>query len=101
MTVSLTTISLAAKLYLKAIDWYLVYIVAVRVAITFMLFHWISAGEEGFGLIDPKELNDSIPFVAPLFVGILVNWKFNIVVCIPMMLISTIYGTQYAFTTDD
>lgn len=100
-TVSLTTFSLAAKLYFRATDWFLVYILAIRVTITFMLFHWISTGTEGFSLIDPKELNDSIPFLAPLFIGIIVNWKFNIVVCVPVLLISTLFATSYAFTTDN
>lgn len=74
----------------------------VRIAITFLLFHMISEGAEGFELIDRKELNDSIPFMTmPLMVTACANWRFDILVSVPLVFVSTVMAAQQAYKNED
>ena len=64
-------------------------LVGVRIVLTLLVLHWISTDVQGFELIDPKQMHDSIrslAFAAIFFAT--VNWKFDILVTIPITIVS-------------
>lgn len=53
-------LTLAVKINQAAIQFGLVTVVGVRIAVTFLVLHLIATDVQGFELIDPKQLQDSI-----------------------------------------
>ncbi len=60
LTATFAMLSLAIKINLAAVQFGLMALVGVRIAVTFLLLHLITNDVEGFELIDPKIMNDSI-----------------------------------------
>ena len=99
---SLTVYVIVCKFIPRLAGFLLFWNAGIRIAITFLLFHMISEGAEGFELIDPKELNDSIPFMTmPLLITACANWRFDILVSVPLVFISTVVAAQQAFKAED
>ena len=54
LTVSLTIMLIAMRIRTVSADFVPIVIIGVRVAVTFLLFYFISAGTKGFELVDKK-----------------------------------------------
>ena len=99
---SLTVYVIVCKFFPRLAGFLLFWLACVRIAMTFLLFHMTSKGVEGFELIDPKELHDSIPLITmPFLITAACNWRFNILFSVPLVLISTILATQQAYKAED
>ena len=89
LAVTLILLCIADKLNLSAVNYFYISIVGVRVAVTFLLLYLIQSDTQGFELIDPKNLHDSIPIIAsPVLVLSFYNWKFDLLVGIPLTIVS-------------
>ena len=102
LTASLTILTLAMKVNLIFTDFITLFLLSVRIAITFLIFHLIESGTQGFDLIDPKEMNDSISFVAlsALMVSFC-GWKINLLISAPLTIILSAVATQKSFSMSD
>ena len=102
MSVSFFMITIAIKLKRKLFDYLHAWIIFVRIAATFSLMYLVSTGTEGFEHIDLKELCQTIDFVAlPYIVLTFVNWKFNLIVTVPVTMVSCYIATIMSLTPDD
>ena len=102
LTVSLTILALLGRFRLSIIDYGTLFVVSVRIVETFLVLYFIESETPGFDLIDKKELNDSIPFIAaPALVLACCNFKLDVLITAPLTLISTWIVTQRVFDTAD
>ena len=102
LTVSLTIVVLISKFRLAFIDYGMLSIVSIRVAVTFLILYFIDSEMTGFDLIDKKQLNNSIPSVAgPALVLACCNFKLDLLITAPLTLISTYIVTERAFDPAD
>ena len=101
-TLSTVLISVVAAFKLQIIDFMSLFILLVRVTVTFWLYHLATTGVQGFEEVDLKELYAQIPYIGmPYFFFAFVNWKFNLAVTVPVTLVSCVVATQLALTTKD
>ena len=102
LTASLTILSLAMKVNLVFADFIALFLLSVRIAITFLIFHLIESGTQGFDRIDLKEMNDSIPFSAlPALLTSFCGWRINLLISAPLTIILSAIATQKSFSMSD
>ena len=90
-SVALTLVFLCIADYLspKAMNYFYISIIGVRVAVTFVLMYLIKSDTQGFEQIDPKNLHDSIPIiVSPVIVLSFYNWSTDMLVGVPLTIVS-------------
>ena len=93
-TFSTTIMMIAMRIHMVSADYVPLVIIGVRVAVTYLLLYFISAGTKGFELVDKKELHSSIPLIAlPFTLFTYDNLALNLTIMVPMILISTISVT--------
>ena len=67
-------------------------IVGMRITVTLLVLHLIATNVQGFELIDPKQMHDSISSNAYAAICIAtVNWKLDLLVSIPITIISVAF----------
>ena len=93
---------LLTKFWRCVVDYILICILISRGITTIVLFTFINEEKEGFENIDRKELIDSMIFVfLPTFSLISVNWKFDLTICVPILVITHSLCVKYSFNHDD
>ena len=75
------------RIKLSMVDYDVILLLWVRIAITFLVFYLIESGHQSFALIDPKQMNDSISILFPAICGTFCNWKFNLLISAPLIII--------------
>ena len=101
LSVSLMLTVLLIRLKLSLVDYALFIILAVRCVTVFLIMHLIDVSAPGFELIEKKDLNLAIPFVAmPAQILGICNLRLNYLVILPLTNLSVILVNRYAFTTD-
>ena len=102
MTLSLLLITIAIEFKRAIIDYVHIWIIFVRIVVTFTLMYLITTGTEGFEHIDLKELCQTIDFIAMVYlIFMFVNWKFNLIVTAPVTIISCYIATKMSLTPND
>ncbi len=102
MTAALAILWIATKVTMAAIDYGLLFLVGVRIVVTFLMIHFIRSGVEGFDKIDLKEMHDSIPLlILPALTIAGCNWKFDMCVTVPISTVFIIIATQMSFAQVD
>lgn len=93
---------LSIRINLAFCDYITLFMVSVRIAITFLVLHWIESETQGFDLIDKKEMNDSIPLVAiPALIMSFSGWPVNLLISAPLSVISVAIATHMSFSIDE
>ncbi len=99
------TLSIAmilSKISLATIDFAVMLIVGTRCAMTFIIFYFVLNGTEGFELIDPKYMSDSIPIIATsCFACAVSNFKRDLLLTAPITIILSIIATNKAYSVDN
>ena len=102
MSLSLFFITIAVELNRKFGDYLSAWIIFVRIVATFTLMYLVQTGTDGFENIDLKELCLTIDYIAfPYIVLIFVNWKFNMIVLVPVTVVSCYIATKMSLTPSD
>ena len=102
LALSITILALTSKFRLAIIDYGPLFVVSIRIISTFLVLYLVESKMPGFDLIDKKELNFSIPFIAaPSLILACVNFKLDLLTTVPLTLISTWIMTQRTFDTAD
>ena len=100
--VTATIMLIVMKIKTTSADYVPLIIISVRVGVTFLLFYLISAGTEGFELVDQKELHSSIPFIAmPFLLLTFDNLFLNLAITIPVVLVGTVSATSFSLAVQD
>ena len=101
-TLSLLLITIAIEFKRAIIDYVHIWIIFVRILVTFTLMYLVTTGTEGFEHIDLKELCQAIDFIAMSYLVLtFVNWKFNLIVTAPITMISCYIATKMSLTPID
>ena len=101
-TLSLLLITIAIEFKRAIIDYVHIWIIFVRILVTFTLTYLVTTGTEGFEHIDLKELCQAIDFMAAIYLVLtFVNWKFNLIVTAPVTMISCYIATKMSLTPMD
>ena len=99
------TLSLAmifSKISLATIDYAVMMIVGTRCAMTFIILHYVLSSAEGFELIDPKYMSDSIPIIATsCFACAVSNFKRDLLLTAPITILLSIIATSKAYSVDN
>ena len=83
-------------------DYAMLIIIGVRISVTILVVHFIEQSFSGFELIDKKEMSDVIPFMAtPAMILAGCNFKFNMILTVPMAFASTVYVIQRTLSVQD
>ena len=86
---------------IQTIDYGVLLLIIVRCLVTMMLFRLISEGRSGFETNDIKQLHDSIVFIfIPVMPVGSVNFKIDILLTTPLVLVSQFIVSKMAFSTD-
>ena len=102
LAATFAAITLAIKINQKVVEFSFMALVGVRIAVTFLVLHLIATEVEGFELIDPKQMQDSILSLAvPAVCLSTISWKLDLLVSIPITMISAALVQQQAFSVEN
>ena len=101
LTVSLTITIIFTKIWLKLMNYAMFILVIVRISVTLLNLHFIEQSVDGFELVDKKEMSDVIPFFAtPAMILSICNFKFNMILTVPIVFVSTLHVIQRTLSTE-
>ena len=98
---TLSLLLIAVKINLNAINFGLISIVGVRVAVTFLVFHHIESETEGFEEIDLELMFDAIPFTVIFLFMATCNWKFDLLTSVPLLIFASLLAFSKAYPDED
>ncbi len=102
LLLSISIIAILSKFKLAVIDYTTLFVVSIRIISTFLVLNQVESKMPGFDLIDKKELNFTIPFIAaPALILACVNFKLDLLTTIPLTLISSYIMTQRSYDPAD
>lgn len=98
---SFMLLTLATKINQAAAQYGFIVVVGVRIVVTILMLHWIATDVQGFELIDPKQMQDSIRSIAFAAIFGIVKWKFDLLVGIPITAISVYFVQRQVFSVEN
>ena len=101
LTFSFVLISLAYRVKLSMIRYNMLVIMGVRSLVSIIVLHLIESGNEHFALIDLKQMTDSIVIVLPALCSTFCNWKFDLLISSPIILIFNVIVTKRSLSSED